>query len=302
MPVCRVRRPDSKEINKIAIMAMILKENSKRTPTMLLAIGALLVIKLLLPIYGLFVRKLLRFLSPLAFHAIFAIFLLMLLMTLFAFLHFRKYDYKSILVINGFNIKLLLGLIFSLAGILSIQKGLIPIVGMITNSQPQTSTLILAYANTLLEKILIFVAIVLIAPVLEEFVFRGLIQSTFAEYFNIKIALIIQALLFAINHETPAAMIVTFISGIVFGYLVFKTKSIIAGILPHIGVNLYAFIMIIINKESLIKSTVSKTDINYLSCLFYDLLGIGLLLLGIMNISNMIEKNKGKMSTPLRGG
>jgi len=71
--------------------------------------------------------------------------------------------------------------------------------------------------------------------VVEELVFRGYIQSNTRGSIA-KIA-ILNGFLFAIMHLNPHQFVYTFVLGIIFAYMVYYTKSIWAGIIPHFLIN-----------------------------------------------------------------
>lgn len=81
-----------------------------------------------------------------------------------------------------------------------------------------------------------------IAPILEEIFFRGIIFDSILKEFSLKTALIISSILFAIMHIMPFAILATFIMGIGFGFIYYKTKSIIICILAHMTNNLFALV------------------------------------------------------------
>jgi membrane protease YdiL (CAAX protease family) len=87
------------------------------------------------------------------------------------------------------------------------------------------------FANTsFMMQILI---IVLIPSIVEELLFRGLIMSSLLREMRPLNAVLISSLLFASMHFSIIKLFPTFILGAVFGYVVYKSKSILPGILLH---------------------------------------------------------------------
>lgn len=78
----------------------------------------------------------------------------------------------------------------------------------------------------------------IVAPIVEEMIFRGLIYKRLREFANIKIAAIISAVLFGVFHgnwvQAPYAIII----GLVAVFVYEKYKSIIAPILLHMSANI----------------------------------------------------------------
>lgn len=78
---------------------------------------------------------------------------------------------------------------------------------------------------------------VLIAPILEEIVFRKIIFGALYKRLNFFIAAIISAIVFGLVHLDPLHLLVYTAMGLVFAYLYVKTKRIIVPIIAHAGMN-----------------------------------------------------------------
>ena len=78
----------------------------------------------------------------------------------------------------------------------------------------------------------------IIAPILEELVFRGMILKKAKDVFPIIVSNLIQASLFALYHMNLIQGVYTFISGMILGYIVIYYGSIYASILLHSYLNL----------------------------------------------------------------
>lgn len=94
--------------------------------------------------------------------------------------------------------------------------------------------------NSIVEGNSIFVVILalgIIAPFIEELIFRGLIFSELKRIMPIPAVILVQAFLFAIYHGNLYQTIYAFFLGIVLGYVLYKTGSIVAPILIHIFYN-----------------------------------------------------------------
>jgi membrane protease YdiL (CAAX protease family) len=75
--------------------------------------------------------------------------------------------------------------------------------------------------------------IVIIAPVIEELIFRGVIMNGFIRNYSKPGAILYSALLFAMFHLNPWQFPATFFLGIVLGFVRIRTKSVLACILGH---------------------------------------------------------------------
>lgn len=77
----------------------------------------------------------------------------------------------------------------------------------------------------------------LIAPVLEEIVFRKIIFGTLYQKTNFFIAAVLSAFIFGIIHGEPVHLLIYASMGLVFAYVYVKTKRIIVPIIVHMSLN-----------------------------------------------------------------
>lgn len=87
------------------------------------------------------------------------------------------------------------------------------------------------------------VAIVLIAPILEELLFRGIIYNRLKSYSNKMIAMIISALIFALLHGNMVQGIYAFIIGLCLVYVYEKYKSLKYPMIFHAAANMFSVIV-----------------------------------------------------------
>lgn len=92
--------------------------------------------------------------------------------------------------------------------------------------------------------ILAMVSVVILIPMFEEILFRGLIFNELRKNINIYVAIIIQAIIFAVFHGNLLQGIYTFILGVILSLLYMWTKSLWANILCHIVYNLFGTIIV----------------------------------------------------------
>lgn len=83
---------------------------------------------------------------------------------------------------------------------------------------------------------------VVFASVLEEMVFRGLIQRRLERRWGLAAALATTSLLFALVHLLPRLLPMHFFLGLAFGYAVFVTRSIWTGVILHAANNAAAML------------------------------------------------------------
>lgn len=85
---------------------------------------------------------------------------------------------------------------------------------------------------------------VVLAPVMEEMLFRGLIQGSINERDGAAKAILLSALLFGVFHMIPQQAINAFLVGIILGYIYFRTKSLLTVIILHALNNGISYLML----------------------------------------------------------
>ena len=128
-----------------------------------------------------------------------------------------------------------------------------------------------------------FLAAVIFAPVLEELLFRGIILEGFLHNYSPKKAILWSALIFGIAHANPLQFLNAFFAGLFIGWIYFKTRSLIPGIMIHFINNLINFLIMVIsgNQDTSLINIVGNTYL-YLILIFLSML---LLIFGIKYIN-----------------
>jgi membrane protease YdiL (CAAX protease family) len=86
-------------------------------------------------------------------------------------------------------------------------------------------------------------ALVLVAPVTEELLFRGWLLSDLKEQYGARPALVWSSALFGLVHMEPSAIVYAMLGGLVLGSVALRTKSTLASIAMHAGVNALALLL-----------------------------------------------------------
>ena len=98
--------------------------------------------------------------------------------------------------------------------------------------------------DSLLGHVFLFLAVVIVAPIGEEVVFRGFLQKFLEEHWkDITRAVLVTSLFFAMIHFNPFWTIQIYILGVLLGFLSWKTKSVIPSIILHSINNGSAYIL-----------------------------------------------------------
>lgn len=78
-----------------------------------------------------------------------------------------------------------------------------------------------------------FFKVAVVAPVVEELIFRGIILQGFRRNYNGLTAVFFSALLFALFHLNPWQFPATFLLGLLLGWIMLRTDNILLAILGH---------------------------------------------------------------------
>ena len=88
--------------------------------------------------------------------------------------------------------------------------------------------------DSFLGVILLFIAVVILAPLGEEIVFRGFLQQILEKHWkDITQAILFTSLIFSLIHMNPYWFVQIYFLGVILGFLAWKTKSIIAPLILH---------------------------------------------------------------------
>ena len=100
--------------------------------------------------------------------------------------------------------------------------------------------------------IFLFLAVVIMAPIGEEIVFRGFLQKFLEEHWkDITRAVLVTSLFFAMIHFNPFWTVQIYLLGVILGFLSWKTNSIIPSIVLHSMNNGIAFILTVFDESNL---------------------------------------------------
>lgn len=158
---------------------------------------------------------------------------------------------------------------------------LVPGIGMFTKMIGLPDLSHDTFQNMLLSPIGV-VAVVLSAPVCEEFLFRGAIQRHLADRgWHPMWYILIVAALFSLIHMNPAQVPSAFLMGAFFGWLTYRSGNIALSLLLHMMNNLCGTILLVkgIDDEAIITENLDSVGIALVASV---LVSIGVLLLVLL--------------------
>ncbi len=110
--------------------------------------------------------------------------------------------------------------------------------------QGEMSAMLGAVPDTPVNLVMRFAAVALIAPLVEELLFRGLLQNALMRHMRPMAAIVVAAIIFAAVHlqlyATPALMV----AGAVFGFLYYRTGSLRTTIALHMANNALGLLLL----------------------------------------------------------
>ena len=102
-------------------------------------------------------------------------------------------------------------------------------------------------------------SIALLAPVLEELLFRGAIQGILLRMQRKPwIAILISSFIFGVVHMNPAQVPFAFLLGMMFGWLYYRTGSLLPGIIGHVLNNSVAAVNMILYGNATIEEQIEN--------------------------------------------
>ncbi len=96
----------------------------------------------------------------------------------------------------------------------------------------------------------LLVALSVAAPICEEMLFRGYLQTVFGARLGMRAGIVVSAVLFALLHFDPVGMLARIELGVLFGALVFWSRSLWPAVAAHAVNNLIASILFIVSLGS----------------------------------------------------
>ena len=121
--------------------------------------------------------------------------------------------------------------------------------------------------------------IAFLAPVLEEVMFRGAIQGYIMRTFGKPwLAIIVASLIFGIYHWNPVQVVYATMLGIVFGWIYYRTGSLLSVIVGHVLNNTIATITMLLF-ANVDEAEISNSSSGYLSFVVFAVISAGLAIL-----------------------
>lgn len=126
------------------------------------------------------------------------------------------------------------------------------IISIFVKLSPELEDLIskMLKADTFIEWVVLFAAAVILASIIEEMLFRGLLLKALEKRVEVTYAILFSAVIFAFAHPLPW-LIQVLVLGLILGYLTWRSNSIFPSIILHCVNNAFALIFSNVNPTKL---------------------------------------------------
>jgi membrane protease YdiL (CAAX protease family) len=154
------------------------------------------------------------------------------------YLKYRHIPFKFALRLNGISIRSLSAVLFLSIGIIILIDEIDRLV-YILFGQPEYLEELAEQLKitTIYSGIAIVITTILIAPLIEELLFRGYFQKVLEdEWQDVTKAILVTGIFFAFVHMNPYWIVQIYLLGVVLGYLAWRTNSIVPSLILH-GLN-----------------------------------------------------------------
>lgn len=126
--------------------------------------------------------------------------------------------------------------------------------------------------------------LIILSPILEELLFRGIILQIFLKQYNQLISVILSASFFALFHLDTYKLLTTFCFGIVLALIKIKTQSNLLCIFSHIINNATPIVLGIIISMKRFNNIALMFENSSFQPIWFDIIGIVFVFLGILSI------------------
>lgn len=141
---------------------------------------------------------------------------------------------------------------------------------------------------------------IVIAPIMEEILFRGILQDALMRKYGVFVGILIASAVFGIVHLIPQQVVNAFMIGIVLGYIYYRTGALLPVILIHCINNAISHFTWMLNGETLLSTREQMGN----DTLHFTVYGIAcvLFVIGFVSIAIRISKEEKRRQLEVSGG
>ncbi len=102
--------------------------------------------------------------------------------------------------------------------------------------------------STLLSSTIGFMSFVIVGPIHEELLYRGVIQRFLRTKYSGRVSILISSIIFGLAHIHPGLILSSFVLGLFLGYIYHKWDNLWYAIILHMLINLQPFLLQVFSK------------------------------------------------------
>lgn len=207
----------------------------------------------------------------------------------------NQLDIKAVFPIRKLPLRFWLGLLPVVAGLSVLLSELDNLFRLIFGTSPELIAIFKDLYGSSGLNWLSSVAVIIVAPLTEEALFRGLFLNGFKRRYPPRIAIIASAFLFAAMHMLPWQFLAPIMLGALFAWLVLATGSILPALIGHAFNNAIPYLMLLGGWQIPGFNEFSQIDVVVFQPVWFNLLGLGMMLIGLLIwIASGVIKIKGR--------
>lgn len=170
----------------------------------------------------------------------------------FVYLRIKRYNIIKVFRLHPVNKNILFASMILGISITILIDELDRIINTFIELPPELEELLIEamQAQSLSDWVILIIAVVLLAGILEEMLFRGLLLQSLERRFELPHAIFLSALIFALFHF-PLWLIQVIFLGIILGFLAWRSNSIIPGVILHCFNNAFAILFLNLDEDHL---------------------------------------------------
>lgn len=159
------------------------------------------------------------------------------------YLFMKKYNFRDVFRLRRVDKKLVIASVLLALAVVAIADEVDRLIGMFIEMPPEFEQVLLKIlkADTFTDWVMLILAAVILAGIVEEMLFRGMLLQSLERRLELPYAIFLTALVFAMFHPTPWLLQVL-LFGLLLGYLAWRSKSIVPGIILHCMTNAFSII------------------------------------------------------------
>jgi membrane protease YdiL (CAAX protease family) len=203
-----------------------------------------------------------------------------------------KVSFREVFKVKTFSPMYVLPIIITIIGISVIASEIDNISRLLVPMPPGLFDFMRKIATLRITSWTKIVFTILLIPVLEEALFRGVILRGFLKRYSTKKAIIVSALLFGVAHLNPWNMVPVFMGGIFLAWLMVSTRSIFTCILGHMTFNAIPCIVFSFLGLQIRGYSGMPTETVQFQPWWFDMMGVVMICVGIVGIIFLKKKQR----------